>query len=138
MASAEKSLKTSGMRPRGSANFASAAKKHTGTKAEGSMGGPGSGGHNRRSPEEHLLRGTFRADRHRVGGLRAAARPLYPDHVWHARAALADRLERTAILILTRKRTRTTLRPVYVAIRLLATADRLWRRLLASSPGPTP
>ena len=43
------------------------------------MGGPGSGGHNRKSVETHLTRGTFRADRHaKVVNLPTSAPPPAP------------------------------------------------------------
>jgi len=61
------------------------------------MGGPGSGGHNRRSTEEHLARATYRADRHGAkvvslppspaappsppSGLRKASRDLWTRYV---------------------------------------------------------
>ena len=41
------------------------------------MGGPGSGGHNRKSVAEHQLTGTYRASRH--DGLRAVAAQVRPD-----------------------------------------------------------
>src|SRR2546426_10821300 len=96
------------------------------------MGGRGSGGHNRRSVEEHRLRGTYRPQRH------DRAEAVLPDAVWQARANMAEHLERAACELLEaarNARTKGQLQMITEALQCLDAADRLRRGLV---PGPAP
>jgi hypothetical protein len=90
------------------------------------MGGPGSGGWNRLTNEEHMVRGTYRRDRHE----RRAA--WLPPAVAAARAALAEEIESRAMALLERahRGRRWNLRRVHQALAHLKASNQLWRGIL--------